>query len=100
MPRTTRRRAATDDPDELLLDLEAMAGEPLHQPARRSPQFAARRGREVLGDLCLVAVDPTRTARIDRAAIDHLHADRAAFVASALSVTGAAPPASARSSRR
>jgi PAS domain S-box-containing protein/excisionase family DNA binding protein len=81
---------AIDDPDELLLDLEAMAGDPLLSvPA--ITQYAARRGREVLGDLCLVAVT-NDDGSIDRASIDHAHADRAAFVASALSVTGPSPP--------
>ncbi len=81
---------ASDDPDELLLDLEAMAGEPLLSVPALT-HYTARRGREVLGDLCLVVVThPDGT--IDRAAIDHLHADRAAFVASALSVTGPKPP--------
>ncbi len=67
-----------------------MAGEPLLSVPALA-QYTARRGREVLGDLCLVVVThPDGT--IDRAAIDHLHADRATFVASALSVTGPQPP--------
>jgi excisionase family DNA binding protein/PAS domain S-box-containing protein len=90
VPSVTPAPAATADPDELLLDLEAMAGDPLISvPALAA--YTARRGREVLGDLCLVAI--TRPdGRIDRAAIDHAQPDRAAFLASALSVTGAALP--------
>ena len=81
---------SADTPDDALQDLEAMAADPLISlPALTA--FAARRGREVLGDLCLVAVTrPDGT--IERAAIDHLHASRAAFVAAALSVTGPRPP--------
>jgi PAS domain S-box-containing protein/excisionase family DNA binding protein len=81
---------SADTPDEALQDLEAMAADPLVSlPALTA--FAARRGREVLGDLCLVAVTrPDGT--IERAAMDHLHASRAAFAAAALSVTGPRPP--------
>jgi excisionase family DNA binding protein/PAS domain S-box-containing protein len=77
-------------PDDVLQDLEAMAADPLISLPSLTT-FAARRGREALGDLCLVAV--TRDdGSIERAAIDHVHADRAAFVAAALSITGPLPP--------
>lgn len=90
VPQPGPHTRASDDPDDVLQDLEAMAGDPLISvPALTA--YAARRGREALGDLCLVAV--TRPdGGIERAALDHPHADRAAFVASALSVTGPAPP--------
>src|SRR5204863_1730000 len=53
--------------------------------------YAARRGREVLGDLCVVVI--TRPdGVIDRAAVDHADPHHAAFLASALSVTGVALP--------
>jgi excisionase family DNA binding protein/PAS domain S-box-containing protein len=89
------RRGAPDagaegDPEDLLLDLEAMAGDPLISvPALTN--YAARRGSEVLGDLCLVAITAP-DGSIERASIDHRKADRAAFVASALSVTGPLRP--------
>src|SRR6476661_4530603 len=81
---------STETPDDALQDLEAMAADPLISlPALTA--FAARRGREVLGDLCLVAV--TRAdGTVERAALDHVHAARASFVAAALSVTGPQPP--------
>ena len=79
-----------DDPEHALQDLEAMAADPLISlPALTT--FAARRGRETLGDLCLVAVTAP-DGSIERAALDHLQASRAAFVASALSILGPAPP--------
>jgi excisionase family DNA binding protein/PAS domain S-box-containing protein len=82
--------ASGDTPDDVLQDLEAMAGDPLISLPSLTA-FAARRGREALGDLCLVAVTrPDGT--IERAAVDHPHADRAAFFAAALSITGPRPP--------
>jgi PAS domain S-box-containing protein/excisionase family DNA binding protein len=83
-------RRADDSPDDALQDLEAMAADPLISlPALTA--FAARRGREVLGDLCVVAVTrPDGT--IERAALDHESPVKAAFAASALSITGPAPP--------
>jgi excisionase family DNA binding protein/PAS domain S-box-containing protein len=78
------------DPDVALQDLEAMASDSLiSAPALTS--FAARRGREALGDLSIVAVTgPDGT--IEWAALDHAFASRAAFVASALSIQGPMPP--------
>jgi PAS domain S-box-containing protein len=79
-----------DDPDVALQDLEAMASDTLISlPALTT--FAARRGREALGDLCLVVIRSPDGA-IERAAVDHVQAARAAFVAAALSILGPAPP--------
>ncbi len=90
VPHSSASQRAGDLPDDALQDLEAMAADPLVSLPSLTV-FAARRGREVLGDLCLVAVtNPDGT--IERSALDHVHAARASFVAAALSVTGPRPP--------
>jgi excisionase family DNA binding protein/PAS domain S-box-containing protein len=90
VPHSGASQRAVDLPDDALQDLEAMAADPLVSLPSITA-FAARRGREVLGDLCLVAVtNPDGT--IERAALDHVHAARASFAAAALSVTGPRPP--------
>lgn len=90
IPQSSASPRAVDHPDDALEDLEAMAADPLVSLPSLTA-FAARRGREVLGDLCLVAV--TRAdGTVERAALDHVHAARASFVAAALSVTGPRPP--------
>jgi PAS domain S-box-containing protein/excisionase family DNA binding protein len=81
---------AHTDPDQLLRDLDAMASDPLVTVPALSA-FAARGGREALGDLCIV-ICTNDDGSIESAGVDHPHRDWAAFVLSALIVTGPAAP--------
>src|SRR3954454_19854815 len=90
IPHSGGSQRAVDDPDDALQDLEAMAADPLVSLPSLTA-FAARRGREVLGDLCLVAVTNS-DGTVERAALDHVHPARAWVAAAALSVTGPRPP--------
>ena len=87
VPRCRGRRR----PRRRAQDLEAMAGEPLISlPALTA--FAARARAARPWPTCASSRSPGADGRIERAALDHPHPERAAFIAAALSITGADRP--------
>ena len=80
------RRSSDLHPEDVLEELEAMVDDPIITVASAAG-FAARRGAEVLGDMCLVVVRD-ELGEIRHAAIDHPWPDRAAFGTAALALIG------------
>ncbi len=72
--------------EDVLEELEAMAADPI-VTASAVQNLAARRGVDVLGDLCLVVRMDSDGRRV-QVAVDHPEPDRAAFVAAALETRG------------
>ena len=93
----TRDRAATDSSrrvteltaEDLLEELEAMASDAAIVPASIAA-FAARRGAQMLGDLCLVALMDADGLHVDHVAVDHREPDRAAFISALIGTKGIA----------
>jgi PAS domain S-box/DNA binding domain, excisionase family len=75
--------------EDVLEELEAMATDPLVAESS-AVTLAARRGADVLGDMCLVVRIDENGERRD-AAVNHADPDYAAFVSAALAATDARP---------
>ncbi len=80
------RRTSDLHPEDVLEELEAMLDEPITTVASVTG-FAARRGAEVLGDMCFVIIRD-ENGIVQSAAIEHPWADRAAFGTAALGIIG------------
>jgi PAS domain S-box-containing protein/excisionase family DNA binding protein len=90
-PARDGRRATDLTFDDLLEELEAMATDPIVTvPA--AANFTARRGAEVLGDMCFVVkMDDEDDERLEYSAVDHPRADQAEFLAAAIGATEGHP---------
>lgn len=80
------RRTSDLHPEDMLEELEAMLDEPMMTVASVTG-FAARRGAEVLGDMCFVIIRDENGV-VQSAAIEHPWADRAAFGTATLGIIG------------